>query len=163
MGAVPDYFLHLPGVLRSAHPAVSWAALGPQALAVLANQQLSYGLGEQGPLARCYERDGWVLSLGTQRTTVLHLAEYRAKWPGKRYHLQGSALLVDGQRQGVEYEVLETSNDDFEQLRQDYMREAAAQCGRDWQEAPVAYGQARLFRIRPLVDYAVAWLSTHRT
>ena len=162
MGAVPDYFLRLPGVERSAHPAVSWAGQGPQAPAVLAGQQLSYGLGEQGPLARCYELDGHVLSLATQRTTVLHLAEYRAQWPGKRYHMQGSAVLVDGQRQWVEYEVLDTSNDDFEQLRQDYMRDAAARRGTDWQEAQVAYGRARLLRVRPLVDYAVAWISERR-
>lgn len=161
MGRVAQYFLHLPGVLRSANPGCSWAALGPLAQAVTAGHSVDFSLGEQSPLARCYDLGGHVLSLGTLRTTVLHLAEYRASYPGKKTYTGGSALAVDGVRQWVAHEELHGNWDDFEALRLDFMRSMPA--GDAWREGRVGYyPTARLFRIRPLVDYAVGWMEEHR-
>lgn len=161
VGSVPAYFMHLPGVLRSAHPACSWAAQGPLAEAVTAGHSLDYCLGEQGPCGRCYELGGHVLGLGTLKTSVLHLAEHRADYPGKVFYTQAGAIIVDGARRWVERHDLEGTSDDFEQLRRDFMRHAPA--GEAWREGSVGYyPSARLFRIRPLLDFAVGWMEEHR-
>lgn len=78
MGRIAELFRTWPGALRSDHPLVSFAALGPNAERVTANQEDA--LGEGSPLARVYELDGDVLLLGVghDRNTSLHLAEIRA-------------------------------------------------------------------------------------
>jgi len=162
MGVLAEHFRALPGTLRSNHPHVSWCGRGPLASQLLIDCPLDFPLGEDSPLGRTYARDGWVLSLGTERTTILHLAEHRCEWKGKAVQRQGSAMLVDGARQWVEYEMLTDDNADFEALRQDYKREHAEQRGQTWQEAPCGYGTARMFAVQPLVDFAAGWLAEHR-
>ena len=162
MGGLAEHFRTLPGTRRSNHPHVSWCGRGPLAAALLDDCPLDYALGEDSPLGRTERRGGWVLSLGTVRTTVLHLAEHRCEWAGKAVQRQGSALMVDGVRQWVEYDMLTDENEDFEALRLDYLREHAAQRGTDWHEGPCGYGTARLLAVRPLVDYATGWIAAHR-
>jgi aminoglycoside 3-N-acetyltransferase len=162
MGALAEYFRTLPGTRRSHHPHVSWCGRGPLAEDLLRDCPLDYALGEDSPLGRTYERGGWVLSLGCRRTTVLHLAEHRCAWRGRAVLRQGSSMLVEGRRQWVEYELQTDENADFEALRQAYMLEQAAERGSTWHEAPCGYGQARLFAVRPLIDFAAGWLAAHR-
>lgn len=159
MGRVAEYFRSLPGILRSEHPCSSWAALGPLAAEITAGHELDMTMGEGSPLARCYERDAWVLSLGTLRTTILHLAEYRADWPGKLTVGTQSAMLRDGKRVLVSYDDLDSFDEDFETIRQEYMQ---THPDKDWSVGPVGYGEARLFRVKPLVDFAAQWIAKNR-
>lgn len=81
MGRIAELFRTWPGALRSDHPRVSFAALGPNAEPVTAGHaDDGGGLGERSPLARLYELDADVLLLGVghERNTSLHLAEVRA-------------------------------------------------------------------------------------
>jgi len=161
MGRLADYFRQLPGVLRSAHPSASWAAEGPLAERVTAGHSLEMALGEQSPLGRCYELDGRVLSLATEQTTILHLAEYRAEYPGKEYYRQGAAVLIDGQREWVTMDELRGDNGDFERIRRDFI--AANPSGpATWRTGRTGYGESRLFCIRPLVDFAAGWMGQQR-
>lgn len=86
MGVIPDTFRKQRGVMRSSHPQVSFAAWGANAGDIVTGHDLDNGLGEHSPLARIYDRHGWVLLLGVghERNTSLHLSEHRASYPGKK-------------------------------------------------------------------------------
>lgn len=157
MGAIAEYFRTLPGTMRSVHPSASWAAQGPLVEQVTRTGSGSLLHGEQPPLVQCYERGGSVLTLGTRRTTIIHLAEHKAQFAGKNYRRFGGAMLVDGRRQWVVYEDVEENEEDFERIRQDYIA-----AGRPCSIGPVAYAESRMFPARELVDFAVEWIETNR-
>jgi aminoglycoside 3-N-acetyltransferase len=158
LGAAPELLRTWPGVRRSAHPAFSLAAVGPQAEYLTAGHALEEDSGDRSPLGKLYELDGHVLLLGVDHwnNTSLHLAEFRAAYPGKRTVRTGSAMLVDGVRQWVEYDTLLTDPDDFGEIGAAFDR-AHSVVVRQINAAPV-----RFFRQRPLVDFAVAWMEQHR-
>ncbi|MFG2037380.1 aminoglycoside N(3)-acetyltransferase [Dactylosporangium sp. NPDC048998] len=155
MGAIVDCLRSFPGVLRSAHPTVSFAALGPLAARITDGHELDDGLGEGSPLARLYEADAWVLLLGVghDNNTSLHLAEYRADVP-KRYLRQGSPMLVDGERRWVAYRELADDTSLFEPLGKDFAEITGGE-----RTGPVGAGTARLMRQRELVDFGARWLT----
>lgn len=159
MGRIAELFRTFPGVQRSNHPNASFAALGQHAHFLTAEHPLTCVLGEQSPLGKLYQLDGHVLLLGVEHgnNTSLHLAESRAQWASKKTELIGSAMLVDGQRQWVEYEDLAYEDEDFARLGADFDAVTNLTIGR------VGLAEARLMRQRPLVDYAVTWIERNRT
>ena len=158
LGVVPELLRTWPEARRSAHPAFSLAAVGPQAEYLTAGHALEEDSGDRSPLGKLYELDGHVLLLGVDHrdNSSLHLAEFRADFPGKRSLRIGSAVLVDGRRQWVEYQTLVTDSDDFGELGEAFDR-AHNIVVRQLNAAPV-----RFFRQRSLVDFAVAWMEQHR-
>jgi aminoglycoside 3-N-acetyltransferase len=158
MGAIVEVFRGWPGVMRSSHPALSFAATGPQAHALVSDHSLQAELGEGSPLSRLYELDGYVLLLGVghANNTSLHLAEHRARWPGKRFLKTGAAMLVEGERRWVQYEVLELHDDDFREIGLAY------EVGHPIPHSKVGLAETRLFKQRPLVDFAVGWMERNR-
>ena len=116
MGAIPELFVRYPGTLRSAHPRVSHLANGPAAAGIVAHHPLGSGLGPGSPLGRLRELRATVVLIGVghANNTSLHLAEHLADWPGKAPIVQGSAVMVDGERRWVEYEECDLDADDFD-------------------------------------------------
>ncbi len=159
MGVIAETFRKQAGVLRSNHPQDSFCARGPQAGFITAGHILESGLGDQSPLARLYDLDAAVLLLGVghANNTSLHLAEHRAQYPGKKLARRGTPILVDGKRQWVSFEDLDWDTDDFEIAGKAFEQETgAAIIGR------VGQAEVRLFAQRRLVDFAAAWMSSHR-
>jgi aminoglycoside 3-N-acetyltransferase len=158
MGVVAELFRTWPGAIRSAHPAFSLAALGPQAAYLLADHALEEDIGDRSPLGKLYELDGHVLLLGVdhRNNTSLHLAEFRAHYPGKRTLRTGSAMLVEGQRRWVSYEILDTDTADFGEIGDAF--DGAHPAAVRQRSNPAV----RFFRQRHLVDFAIAWIEQHR-
>jgi len=62
VGKIPEVFRKQRGVLRSLHPQVSFCARGRHAEYITADHSLGYAHGENSPLAKIYELDGYVLT-----------------------------------------------------------------------------------------------------
>ena len=159
MGAVAELFRSLPGALRSAHPQRSISALGPRAAEVTAVHDVDCAAGERSPMRALYDLGGHVLLLGVgfDKCTVLHLAEERTDYPGRRRAAGGGPVLRDGERVWLEWEELDLLDDDFTELGADYLAS-----GLPAARGPVGEADAVLVPVRELVDFAGEWMAAHR-
>jgi aminoglycoside 3-N-acetyltransferase len=156
MGAIPEVFRTMPEVLRSNHPALSFAAWGKNATFVTGYHELEFSLGEKSPLARVYELDGEVLLLGVGfgNNTSFHLAETRAR--GSKTEILGAPVFMDGVRKWVEYTDQFYDSDIFEQIGEDYCKTGQVK------QIKIGASNCSLFKQRSAVDFAVKWLEEHR-
>lgn len=157
VGRIPECFRSYHDAVRSDHPVFSFAAWGADAEAVVADHGLDYGLGENSPLARVYERDGDVLQIGVghETNTSLHLAEHRADVPAETTSNR-VPVIADGRRTFVEYEDVETSTEDFTEVGAAFERQVGLS------EGTVGAATAKLASQPALVDFAVEWMEVHR-
>ncbi|WP_374689085.1 AAC(3) family N-acetyltransferase, partial [Promineifilum sp.] len=87
----------------------------------------------------------------------LHLAEYRANYPGKKPLAQGAPVRIDGRREWVHLRDTALNDEDFPLIGAAFERETGlARVGR------VGRAEARLMPQRTLVDFAVGWMERNR-
>jgi len=150
MGIVAETFWRLPRVLRSTHPAGSFAAEGPHAETICAPQPLSPAHGPVSPPGRVLDLDGQVLLLGVlhSENTTLHVAEAIANVP---YSVSNPTIDANGDTVMVS----ETDHCCMGfRIADAWLRAAGKQ-----REGKVGNADARLFRSRDVVAIATAHLA----
>ena len=158
MGAVVECMRHVPGFVRSYHPAFSIGAVGPNSELITGTHELGMGMGEGSPLARLYDIDARVVLLGVghENNTSLHLAEYRTAQPTRPRRTFSAPVLLDGARQWVSYDDIDHDDDDFPTIGA-----AFAQTGAEV-EGPAGAGVARQMSQRAVVDFGARWMEANR-
>ena len=152
LGVVADTFWQLPGVRRSNH-VFAFAAIGPQAATITADQLPLPPHSRESPVGRVHELDGQVLLLGVghDANTTLHLAELLAGVP---YRVpKHCTVLKDGRPVRIDYGENDHCCARFA-LADDWLRAQVLQS-----EGRVGHARARLARARDIVRVAAEHLA----
>lgn len=156
VGKIPEIFRTFPDVLRSNHPALSFSAWGKDAKKITENHSLENGEGENSPLGRVYDLDGWILLLGTdfETNSSFHLGEYLA--PDPPTYRDGGPIIENGKRVWKEYNEIQTREDLFNHLGSEFEKLSEVRTGK------VGAANCFLFKQRQCVDFAKDWFSKYR-
>lgn len=149
MGRVAESFRTWPGTVRSDHPHSSVCARGPLARTITDHHQLEDSMGEHSPFARLYDAGAYVLQLGTDRNSSLHLAEHRGGQRGRV--TQGAPIMEGGKRVWKVFDDLAYDDDSFPPVKAAFGASGAMRTGH------VGSAVSRLMPVRELVDFAAAW------
>lgn len=151
MGRVVEAVLNHPQSFRSNHPQVSFCGIGKDAKMILADHQLSPGLGKGSPLQKLYDLDAKILLLGVGygNCTSLHLAEAKQQHP--KWIKQGAKILVDNQPVWQEFMEIAYDDEPFEKIGAAFEVTHSVKIGK------VGKATARLIDMRELCDFALKY------
>ncbi|WFB05946.1 aminoglycoside 3-N-acetyltransferase [Streptomyces sp. LX-29] len=166
-GRLPEALRRWPGAVRSRHPDVSFAALGPAAHPLMDEHPWDDPHGPDSPLARLVAMGGRVLLLGAplDALTLLHHAEALAEAPGKRYVEYEQPITVDGERVWRRFRDIDSEDGafdysgvvpegqwPFEAIALDMLAAGIGRVG------TVGAAESHLFEAADVVEHGVAWM-----
>lgn len=156
MGTIAELFRTLPGCMRSPHPQLSFAAMGPLADSLTRRHPLQPALGDESPLGVLYAADAKILLLGVGYAvcTSFHLAE--ARLPGMPRVRMGTSRMRESTREWTWFEDFDWDSGDFAALGEAFEASCPVQV------STVGLATCRLFPIRAGVDFALDWLKQNR-
>lgn len=106
-----------------------------------------------------YELDGLILLLGVDysNNTSLHLAEYKAAFPGKETVRNGCPVMENGKRKWIIVNDIIYDSDDFIKIGNEYEKIYSISDGK------IGQAKSKLIPQRSLVDFAKTWMEKTRT
>lgn len=157
IGKVAELFRKLPLVKRSDHPLLSFSAWGAKADEITGSHPLVPQLGMSSPLGTLYKMNAKVLFIGTgyDTCTSFHLAE--TMLDDMPVTKSGTAMMIDGKRQWVEFEDFEYNSDEFDKIGVDF------ESGYQVNKIKIGNADCKLFNMHEAVDFAKTWLNKKTT
>ena len=157
MGKIAECFHRHPKTIRSYHPVHSFMAWGKHAENWMLEHPLEDSFGMSSPLGKLVNEDVKILLLGVgyDSCTALHLSEHLLE--NKTYTNQAAAVMVDGERQWIEFQSTDGDSDRFPKI------------GEAFEQAhpeAVTFGEigqanSRLIDMKPLIEFGLEWLKEH--
>jgi aminoglycoside 3-N-acetyltransferase len=159
MGKIVETFRHYPGVIRSNHPQVSFAAWGKYAEMIIEDHPITPSFGLNSPLGRLYQLKGKILLLGVDHfnNTSLHVAEYLADFPGAKTITTGSAIMKEGKRIWVAWEEKAWNDEEvFLIIGKEFEKSI------NYIRGKVGDATSMLLDQADLIDFGVKWMKKNR-
>lgn len=159
IGQVAETFRKQQGVVRSSHPQYSFSAWGKNKDFIIQDNHYDFAQNEKSPLGRLYELNASILLIGVGycNNTSLHLAEYKADYPAKKFINNGMPILENGTRQWRYFDDIEMDSEDFERIGSAYEEHHTVITGK------LGQAECRLIQMQNLVDFAVDWMNKNRS